>query len=479
MAVVAISNVSENVDRIISLLSPKDKQIEIEENGKLLAARNFLGALSEYNNEDELVFISPYPVNADFIDYALRLTGYQGKFALKVPEPEHTGLISEEILRDQSLLENLAALKDFRLTAYSSSTELNGLIAELKSRGANVSLDNLVMNWPAAGIGGTKNGLRELLDQKHAKEEYMDILMAPGKIYHSADDAIENASELLRTKSIVLKVPDSHAGLGVELVDTHFYYKFLPKRVIKAILKKRMSHNIWNNGQDVIVEEKLDLDESIGGGQPNVEIRINDDGPEILYHCALRLIPGTSIFRGVEFGKGVFEEDKIAQLDKIGNAIGWIHHEQGYRGIADIDMLQAKEVSMPNIAESNARKTGGSDAYWWAYHTFGPDFEKLKYFATNSATVKNVRNYTFSQVRDKFEDLLFTKEKGEGVVLTGPDAFYQNKLAYIIVANDRDRAHKIEENLLARADMLEPIGQDLTAYVRWNIKKLLPKYHNN
>jgi hypothetical protein len=132
-----------------------------------------------------------------------------------------------------------------------------------------------------------------------------------------------------------------------------------------------------------VVESYIKPDFSIGGGCPNIEGRVHENGRvELLFFCGMR-INEHGVFQGVEIKDDVLPRRIKNAFDRIGKFIGKLYGKYGYRGYFDIDFLAGADGKL-YLTESNIRRTGGTYSYYASKRLFGKKFMSEVYSVCDS-----------------------------------------------------------------------------------------------
>lgn len=433
---------SEDVwEFISSITDEKQHKYELDENSHLADRELFTNI-----NEQNLIFISPEPLEETFIQYFKQLSGIR-EVTVLVPD-SHSGLICEDILRDTTVLDRLISeghsSEHLVIKSYSASKQFYKLLKRLKKESFQVTTPESPAeedSW-TVNFYGSKSGIRQLIDKLHKD----NIQMAPGVICSGAEDAaILAASWYIRHKGVVIKTHKGHAGAGVLL------YKngSLPseftecKETILQTLKKDRYWDLF----PIIVESFVDTDKSISDGFPNIEYKILPDGTiKPLYPCGMRVSP-EGVFMGVEIHSSIFTKEMTNQLISLGNTIAEQYVQDGYRGNFEFDFAAGKDGQL-YITESNVRKTGGTYVYETARKLAGEDFLDTVYvLSTNVYKLTTAHIYTFDELLKTLEPLLYSSQTGEGVIIASANLLKQKCIGYIVIGKNKTNALSLETKM--------------------------------
>src|SRR3989338_6459646 len=441
--IIYVSNMSEDVWPFIQSISDTYKrQSEIIENTGL-AEHDIFSFSGKYN----VIIVMPKPVSRFFVNYFLEITGNKN---FKILSPSlHTGEICKDIISDNSLFEELISISagygKVDLISYCNSSQFLKLADRIRKRNVNLITSESPTepdSW-TVDFFGSKSGIRQLSQQSGVQEP--DFKMPPGLISIDIENTAKMAAKMyMKENGLVIKTNKGHAGAGILI----FRQNSLPKDYVKCvteILKLFRRENYWNRFP-IIVEKYIDPAQSIGGGYPNAEFRINKNGRvEFLYFCALR-VTASGIFKGVEINNTVLSDQDTAQIMDTGFFLGEQLASRGYRGYFELDFVAAKNGDI-FVTESNVRRTGGTHVYHLAKYLFGKDFMYDTFILTNNAypVKKSGPIVEADRLYDVLSPILYNPVKKEGIVVAGTRLLEQNSFGYVIFGNSKTRAEKIEE----------------------------------
>jgi len=443
--IIYVSNMSEDVWPFIQSISDTYKrQSEIIENTGLAEHDIF-----SFSGKDNVIIVMPKPVSRFFVNYFLEITGNKN---FKILSPSlHTGEICKDIISDNSLFEELISIAagygKVDLISYCNSSQFLKLADRIRKRNVNLITSESPTepdSW-TVDFFGSKSGIRQLSQQSGVQEP--DFKMPPGLISIDIENTAKMAAKMyMKEKGLVIKTNKGHAGAGLLI----FRENNLPKNYkdcVSEILKLFQNEKYWSKFP-IIVEKYIDPAQSVGGGYPNVEFRINRTGKvEFLYYCALR-VTDTGVFKGVEINNSVLSDQDTAQIMDTGFFLGEQLASRGYRGYYELDFVAAKNGDI-YVTESNVRRTGGTHVFHLARLLFGKDFMYETYILTSNlhrVTIDHAGVET-EQLFKRLSPVLFNKNKKEGLIITGTRLLDQNQFGYIIFGNSKSRAIKIESEM--------------------------------
>lgn len=426
-----ISNLSEDVWPFIDTMDKKTKKVEVAENAYLADLHFMAGA--GLNN---LIFVGPMPIDPALKNYYCKLFGVDDIVVLN-PE-KHSGRTCVDVLNDKKLLNQIVKItkgaSKVNLTSYSSTETFFELGKVLASRGVKIAYPESPVKGASWTVDffGSKSGIRQT-----------GQMMPKGYICSDIHEAAQISTNMyLSTGSVVIKTNKGHSGAGILIYrkgDLPNNYDECHEKLEK-ILKSEV---YWHKFQ-IIVEEYIDPDMSVGGGFPNVEFKISEKGEiNFLYACGNR-VTKDGIFNGVEIGKGSMDGKSPQEMKKAADLLGREYKKAGYRGYFDVDFVYGKDKKL-YINESNARRTGGTHLYLIGSRLLGGEFTTKYYTLCKNMHAIKTPVKSFEKLLEKYNDLLYDPKKKEGVIFCSSSLLKVNKMAYIIVAKNKEKATQLEE----------------------------------
>ncbi len=441
---VYIFNMSEDVWSFIAAFSSKEaRHQEIEENADL-GDRD----LFSFCDEENMIFVLPHAIDVQFLEYYYQLFGKKN-FRFLVPN-SHSGIICDDILRDDSIMEALivAANGQKRLTikSYSTSEQFINLVGVLRSKGLTVFTPDAPEEEDAWTVNfyGSKSGIRQLAQLNRAAEP--DLMMPDGIVVSGIIDASRiAANKYIKEHGVVIKTNKGHAGLGVLILregELPLDFGACQKKILN-ILKKDDYWRLF----PIIIESLISINYAVGGGFPNVEYHIQKNGHvEFLFSGGMRMAKD-GVFRGMEINNEVISDQLTARMVDTGFHIAEQYRANGYRGYFDVDFVAAKNGQL-YVTESNVRRTGGTHVHTVAEKLFGKDFMYLTYILSfNNYDLSLTHEYSFSEMLDTLRPILFDKHTNEGLIIISENLLSYHKLAYIIFGKNKKRAYEIESHM--------------------------------
>lgn len=425
----------------------KMKAQEVQENARL--SDQHLHGIAD---ERELIFISPYNLEKEFVDYAQNLYSFNKLITLS-PQ-KHSGEICIDLIKDEKtyeyLLSEIKEYKNVVLKSYSSSRQFYKLKKKLISDGVMVSTPEAPDESSAWTVDfyGSKSGIRQLAQMTMTEEP--DFRVADGLVCMGISEASQIAAHrYIKHDGVVLKTNKGHSGAGVLIFkkgDLSEEFEECQQQLYK-ILKQDL---YWKNFP-IIVEDLVNVNTKVSGGFPNTEFIIKGNGEiELLYFGGI-IVTKDGVFQGMEIGRDVVSERTMVGIIDFGYFIGEQYSKSGYRGYYDVDMIAARNGKV-FVSESNTRRTGATHAFKSLSKLIGKDFMDDYYAITHNAhpLKPNVAPLTFAQVLVLADDLLLKKGRNKGVVFTSANILQQQAVGYIVCAEEKKDALVIRDELVKR-----------------------------
>lgn len=442
---VYIFNMSEDVWPFISAMSDANaKSAEIVENGYLGDVRMFQFA----GEDNEVLYITPQPVSQQFLDYYHSL--FPNTKLSVLTTAQHSGVICEDILHDPSIMNALVeaanSSRKLTVTSYAVSQPFLNLVRALREKGLIIVTPEAPDEEDAWTVNffGSKSGIRQLAQQSSNEEP--DFKMADGVICFGIEDAARIAAiRYVKEQGVVIKTNKGHSGMGVEIFrpgDLPDEFHACQAKILALLTKD----SYWQKFP-IIIEKLIQVSNSVAGGNPNVEFKINRNGHiDFLYHCGV-LVTKEGAFHGIEIGHDIMPERVAARIKDTGYYIAERFAAAGYRGYFDVDCVAAKNGEI-YVAESNVRSTGGTFVYTTAVALFGENFMYDTYlFSNNGYMIPHLKRQTFSSMLTRLSPILFDKTTKEGLILTSENLLRMQKFSFIIFAKNKKRSLEIEARM--------------------------------
>lgn len=336
-----------------------------------------------------------------------------------------THAICEDILSDKELLDLLIntvkSNPTVELVPYRNTLEYYRLVKSLIDLGLEFSQPETMGNDECfiERYYHSKRGFRHLWGSVEGRVD--GIYIPFGFIAGNLDEALEAAYWFyLKKKNFVFKYNHGVQGIGVEMfkIQEIDFEKDAKGHFIEYI-KQKLTDKFWKE-PSIIVEECIDIDTSIFGGSPNVEMKIMPDGKVVReYSCAQILDKDGKTFRGVSMNKEVSGSVYIENAFKAAGIYGRNLADLGYRGVFDMDLVVSKDKKVYAV-ESNMRRTGGTHVHEFCRNVLGTNYFNEFYISTWEVKMKDL-NLSYEEASSKLGSRAFNKEKKCGVQFVNPD----------------------------------------------------------
>jgi hypothetical protein len=433
-----IANLAEIAKPLAELMEKSRREDEIFEDHAL--CDRFL-----FSDLDGRILVTPFALDPDYVEDTRQLLNDPhliNLFPAKVDDS-----VCEAIIKDKKLLNKLIkAIEDnpeISLIAYAATPEFLKLVSFLKDQELSFKTPEVPeesARWTSAFFD-SKGGFRQAVP-------YLGSRFTPmpeGFICRTPEEIIGWANYLLeKDGGCVLKTNRGLAGAGVKIIRQ----KDLKNQSLVDFLKTIIASEPYWTKELTVVEQLVDIDESVAGGNPSVEFQVTDNKDIPLYVCGMRVTP-EGVFRGVEIGKGAVPPEMVRSLFTQGKLWAKFLQKVGYRGFFDIDWVYDKKGKTYPI-ESNIRRTGGTHVYELAKKLLGKNYQKNYYIvANNIMSTPRFTGKDYQFIKKSLAHLLYPiNGKKEGVVLTDITYLIKGNLGYVVIGKDKKRVAEIEENFL-------------------------------
>lgn len=441
---VYISNMTEDIwDYFRYLVDPQALHYELDGNASLADRDLFC-----FGSHEKMTFVLPRPVHAEFLKYFQSIFGPRD-YSFIVP-PEHSGSVCDDVLGNRDCLAALETAcrktPSCNIAAYSSSAQFFKLIDSLRRKEIRLAATESPLDharW-TRGFFGSKTGIRQLIQKLQAEQN--SFCMADGWIAADSNQAAEIAASVYEQKgAVVLKINCGHAGSGVKI----FRPGSLPSGFAAcrdALLELFQREGFWEK-LPVVVEEYIDLDPSIAGGTPNMELRISPEGEiDLSYPCAMMVSPEGE-FEGVELSAECMPREMQREIYSICQTVGREYAKAGYRGHFELDFMYGKNGRL-YITESNLRRTGGTHTYFCAKSLLGDGFlDRFCVRAMNCYQLPTRKPVDFTKLLTCLNPLLWKPAEQKGLLIASEMQLSMNFVAYIAIGRSRKEACSIEAEM--------------------------------
>ncbi len=431
-----IANITEVVGDLIASMPKKQADFEIREDNCI--CDRFI-----FTETDDQILVTPLPINPAFLNDSLKLLGLKNVINLF---PENCGLsICKDILSDKKLNRTLMDLirknKNINVYSYAGTKFFADLVRYWRKQGLKFNTPELPddENRYIQDFFGSKAGFRQaasLLGDDFLK-------MPEGAICSSKEEMFGWAGYLLKKGAgIVIKYNRGLAGAGLKIIK-----KEEVTGSVYDCLEKIIKEEIYFQKFPLVIEEFIPPDFNVCGGSPNVEMRIKNGKPELLYTCSMR-VTLEGIFRGIEIGKEVMATKLAAILTKTGMKLGNYLAQKGYQGYFEIDFVAGIDGKIYPI-EANLRRTGGTHVFEATQKLLGKNWAENYIVAKNIHDVAKLLGKNYEDIKQTVKHLLFPiKGKKEGVIFTSMGYLPYGKIGYLVIGKNKKSTFEIESKFL-------------------------------
>lgn len=421
-----------------------------EERQRLIQEDQGLSDRFLYTCSDNTILITPWKINEEFKKDAESILN------LKNVENWHpisnTIALSKDIEEDKVLFKKLidkikelnSKNEEVELTAYSNTPEFLGLILELQDRGCKFQTPDAPSRefyWTISFLD-SKGGFRQIVQMISGWEK--ELKMPWGVICAKPTEARKIGQVLfLQNRGFVVKTNWGQSGEGLIIIRRN--NGFATYEEASKFLKTEFDKDDYWEKYPIIVEEFIPPNLEIGGGAPNVECYIDQDGaPRVNYTCGMRMTKQGN-FQGIEIGASALPDNVDKTIREIGKKVGETFASFGLRGFYEVD-LQAGMDGELYCLESNVRRTGGTHVYDSARRLFGEDFFEKKYLVSSNVFMhKGLSNVDYHKIKEMLSSVWYPiKGESVGFMPTIINSLKENVLGYIVVGNSKMQALKIE-----------------------------------
>jgi hypothetical protein len=435
-----LANLSEAALSLANLMSKKNRRMEIFEDH--VFCDRFI-----FSKGDDRVMVTPLPVDTEMKKHVEKIMKFKNVINLSPKKLGESLCLS--ILEDKVLLKQLVSIiKDnpgIDIVAYVSSNEFTKLLEYFKSQKLDFVTSEIPTkenNWTIAFFD-SKAGFRQLttfMENGFPK-------MPQGIVCDSVDEIIGAVNFFFKNEmDCVMKANRGLAGAGLKLL----YRKDFKGKILKKELQKFFNEDPYWSRDVVVVEEFISPNYKLGGGAPNIELKIYNNKVYPLYCCSMR-INEQGIFQGIEIGRGTYTNYMQNKLIKHGMTFGHLLKKFDYRGHFEVDFVAGLDKRIYPI-EANVRRTGGTHTYEAAKRLLGNDFEKDYYVVSKDfSEASKLKGNSYSQVKEKLKDLLYPiKGEKKGVVISIFSYIKHGKIGYFVIADSKKSAYAIEKEFVSR-----------------------------
>jgi len=433
-----IANLAEIAKPLAELMGKARQEEEIFEDHAL--CDRFL-----FSDTDKRILITPFLLDQNFVKDVCQTLNYHTFLNLA---PQEVGdSLCEAIIRDKKLLTQISQViksnPGINFVAYAATPEFLKLVDKLRQEGLTFRTPEIPQpeaQWTSAFFD-SKSGFRQSVP--YLGPEF--AAMPEGFICHNFSEIFGWTSYFLeKSDGCVLKTNRGLAGAGVKIIRK----KDLSKINLSNYLREIIESELYWQREPVVVEQLVEIEPSIAGGNPSVEFQVTDQKVIPLYVCGMR-VTAEGVFRGVEIGKGAVPQKLVQLLFAQGKLWARFLQKIGYRGFFDIDYVYDKKGKIYPI-ESNIRRTGGTHVYEMTKRLLGKGYlDKYYVVANNIISAPRFAQKDYLSVKKALAHLFYPlKGQKEGVILTDMTLLAKGSLGYVIIGKDKKRVAKIEEDFL-------------------------------
>jgi len=435
-----LANLSEAALPLADLMSKKNRTVEIFEDH--VFCDRFI-----FSKGDDKVLVTPLPVDADMKKHVEVIMKFKNVVNLS---PRKLGVsLCLSIIEDKALLKQLVTIikqnPGIDIVAYISSGEFMKLLSYFKGLRLNFQTSELPKkenHWTIAFFD-SKAGFRQVttfMENGFPK-------MPNGIVCDSVEEIIGAVNYFFRSDTdCVMKANRGLAGAGLKIM---FRKDYVDKNLKKEIGEFFKEDPYWSRDV-VVVEEFIKPNYKLGGGAPNIELKIAKNKVYPLYCCSMR-ISDRGVFQGIEIGKGAYSRYMENKLIKHGVTFGHVLKKFDYQGHFEVDFVAGEDRRIYPI-EANVRRTGGTHTYETARRLLGNDFERKFYIVSKDfSEAQKLKKNTYKELKTKLKDLLYPiNGEKKGVIITIYSYIKQGKIGYIVIEKDKKKAYAIEKELMER-----------------------------
>lgn len=415
---------------------------------QLINEDNCLADRSIFSCDDDTILITALPLDHQFkqdTEQILNLKNF-----INLSPMQNTISLCRDVEEDKELFKKLIDLikaqnGNTEIYAYSNTPEFCGLVAELRERGCIFTTPEMPEKefyWTQSFLD-SKGGFRQIVQMISGWEKA--VKMPWGIICAKPTEARKIGLVLFsQGKGFVVKTNWGQCGEGLLIIRHNNGYKDYQE--VSEFLKNEFKKEDYWERAPLVVEEFIPPNHVIGGGAPNVEGFIDEQGNvKLLYSCGMRMTRQGN-FQGVEIGHEVFSEDVDRKIRRITRAIGEAFSDFGYRGFFEVDMQAAMNGEIYCL-ESNMRRTGGTHVFQGMQRLFKEEFNKKHFVSNNWFEHSALKKMDYAKLRETLQSIWFNESQRTGFLPTVVSSFNTGHMGYIVVGNNKKETDEIEEKL--------------------------------
>ncbi len=414
--------------------------------------------------------VTSQPVAPAHLRYLQQTLGYEE--LVNLSPHEASDALCEDVLREPGLQREIAARLrgqgPVSLISFVASQKVLDVADALRGEGLEVETpecppaDLLWVRDYLDSKAGFRRFFTPIQDQLHG------VRIPEGAVCESPAEAARIAGRFLAEgRGCICKPNNSQSGVGFHILrpgaDVGAVHE--PPREGDAAgalheggaapeppLQARLEADSQMTCGCIVVEELIDMDPTIGGGSPSIEMCVPADPArdvEFMYPCGQILTP-SGYFFGVEMYRDVVSPALERTMEEAGLAAAREMRRLGYVGIFDMDMVAAKGGELYAV-EVNTRRTGGTHAHEAAQAIYGPRYwERAAVISNNDLAFEGPR-LDYDALHELLAGLIFPiAGRKEGILPTIISSLVTNRVGYIAFAADIERARELEREFHLR-----------------------------
>ncbi len=397
--------------------------------------------------------VTSLPVEPAHVRYLQQALGYRTLENL-YPSQATEALIAD-ILREDDLrariVQRLRGEPEVALISFMASHEVLALAEVLRREGLPVTTPECPSpeNMAIRDELDSKAGFRRFFSRIEGKVP--GVRLPEGIVARNPAEAARAAAGFLSAgRGCVIKPNNSQSGVGFIILPAGSL-DGTPAEMERT-LRARLEADSQMTADVVVVEEWIDIDKSVGGGSPSVEMHIPADPQrdvEFLYLCGQILTP-SGYFCGVDMYPGVAGGRLEPVIEAAGVTVAREMRRLGYVGYFDMDLVIDRQ-GVPYAVEVNTRRTGGTHAHEAAEAIYGPRYWERAGVISNSNQRFAGPALDYAGLQQVLGDLLFpARGRKEGILPAIVASLVENRFGYIALGESIGRAREIEQAMFRR-----------------------------
>ncbi len=395
---------------------------------------------------DSKLVITSLPVPAAHVDYLRRVMGYSYLENLSPRQPSDS--LCEDMLRERDLFDAVVARLrgkgEVRLITFVAQRQVLAVADALRAAGVRVSLaecprpENM---WTQAYLD-SKAGFRRFYTEVQSRIPGLRI--PDGAVARNTAEAASLADRFLRRgRSVICKPNNSQGGVG--------FLKVRPGEIAGTAvqrqreIQRRLDADPAMASDVIVVEELVDMDTSVGGGTPSIEMRVPAEPErdvEFMYLCGQMLTP-SGYFFGADMHADVVDPARQQAIEAAGVAVAREIRRLGYVGIFDMDLVAATDGQMYAV-EVNTRRTGCTHAHEAAEAILGPRYWERGAVICNNVLTHEGEPFSYEELAHLLGGLLFPMEgRKEGILLSIVSSLPSRRVGYVALGPSIGRVREL------------------------------------